>query len=88
MVTLWTGFHVAQWPSGNGADLGNISLKGNKMEKSSLIVPRLFLATILLSLVGAYVASHHLPNIWHLLDFVAFFAVLAAPVPGANNHPN
>jgi len=34
------------------------------------------------------VSSHHLPNIWHLLDFVAFFAVLAAPVPGANNHSN
>jgi hypothetical protein len=51
------------------------------MEKDNLIVPRFFLATILLSLVGAYVAAHHLPNIWHLLDLMAFFAVLAMPFP-------
>lgn len=53
------------------------------MANNNQIVPRFFLATVLLSLVGAYVASHHLPNIWHLLDLVAFFAALAVPLPAS-----
>ena len=58
------------------------------MGKDNLLVTRFFVATILLSLVGAYVAAHHLPNIWHLLDLMAFFAVLVVPFTASKKTPS
>ncbi len=48
-------------------------------------VPRFFLAVIAIVLVAAYVSAHKLPLIWHLLDMMAFFAVLLVHIPASRH---
>jgi hypothetical protein len=55
-------------------------LQGNKMGNDDKTVAQFFLAVIFFVLVAAYVAAHKLPLIWHLLDLIAFFAVLQVNV--------
>ena len=58
------------------------------MGNNNTIVPRFFVAVIALVLVAAYVATQKLPLIWHLLDLMAFFAVLLVNVPASKRRTN